>query len=85
MLRSDFINGLLSRNFGQHHAISAGLDFCDSDWVVVMDSDLRDRSEVISKLFAQAQEGFDIVFVARQTFLSILCSIKSMRCRAGTA
>ena len=26
-----------SRNFGQHYGITAGLDFCDGDWVVVMD------------------------------------------------
>lgn len=50
-----------SRNFGQHYAISAGLDVADSDWVVVMDCDLQDRPEDIVKLFEKAQEGFDIV------------------------
>jgi dolichol-phosphate mannosyltransferase len=55
-----------SRNFGQHYAITAGLDHCNGDWVVVMDGDLQDRPEVIPSLYAKAQEGYDIVFVARQ-------------------
>ena len=55
-----------TRNFGQHLAISAGLDVCDGDWVVVMDSDLQDRPEVIPQLFAKAQEGYEVVFVARK-------------------
>ena len=60
------IHGIrLARNFGQHVAITAGLDQADGDWVVVMDSDLQDRPEVIPELYAKAQEGFNIVFVNR--------------------
>lgn len=55
----------LSRNFGQHHAITAGLDACRGEWVVVMDCDLQDRPEEIGKLFSKAQEGFDVVFARR--------------------
>ena len=55
-----------TRNFGQHYAITAGLDACDGDWVVVMDGDLQDRPEVIPELYAKVQEGYDVVFVARQ-------------------
>ena len=55
-----------TRNFGQHLAISAGLDVCDGDWVVVMDSDLQDRPEVIPQLFAKAQAGYEVVFVSRK-------------------
>lgn len=51
----------LSRNFGQHHAIAAGLDFAHGDWVVVMDCDLQDQPEEIAKLYAKAMTGFDIV------------------------
>ncbi len=54
-----------SRNFGQHPAISAGLDYARGEWVVVMDSDLQDRPEVIPQLYAKAQEGYDVVFVNR--------------------
>src|SRR5699024_7714560 len=52
----------LSRNFGQHHAITAGLDFAYGDWVVVMDCDLQDRPEEIPKLYEKAIEGYDVVF-----------------------
>ena len=55
----------LSRNFGQHYAITAGLDFADGDWVVVMDCDLQDKPEEIIKLYKKAQEGFDAVFGRR--------------------
>jgi dolichol-phosphate mannosyltransferase len=55
----------LARNFGQHVAITAGLDHADGNWVVVMDADLQDRPEVIPELYAKAQEGYDVVFVNR--------------------
>lgn len=51
----------LSRNFGQHYAITAGLDFAYGDWVVVMDCDLQDVPEEIPKLYNAAQTGYDIV------------------------
>ena len=56
----------LSRNFGQHHAISAGLDFASGDWVVVLDCDLQDRPEEIARLWAKAREGHDVVFAERE-------------------
>lgn len=60
------IKGLnLSRNFGQHYAITAGLDHARGDWVVVMDCDLQDKPEEIAKLYAKAMEGYDIVFGQR--------------------
>lgn len=55
----------LTRNFGQHRAITAGLRTADADWVVVLDGDLQDRPEVIPELYAKAQEGFPAVFVER--------------------
>ena len=69
-----------SRNFGQHHGITAGLDHCDGNWVVVMDCDLQDRPEEILKLYAKAQEGYDVVLAKRKkrkdgklkTFFSLL-------------
>ena len=35
----------LSRNFGQHRAITAGLDHVNGEWTVVMDCDLQDQPE----------------------------------------
>ncbi|GAB3313181.1 glycosyltransferase family 2 protein [Hymenobacter humi] len=55
----------LSRNFGQHRAITAGLDYCRGEWVVVMDCDLQDRPEEIPALLAKAEAGFDIVLARR--------------------
>lgn len=55
----------LSRNFGQHYAIAAGLHYCSGNWVVVMDCDLQDRPSEIPKLYRKAQEGYDIVYALR--------------------
>jgi len=61
-----FVKGIkLSRNFGQHYAITAGLDQAQGDWVVVMDCDLQDRPEEIPNLYQKAQEGFDVVLARR--------------------
>jgi dolichol-phosphate mannosyltransferase len=60
------VKGLnLSRNFGQHYAISAGLSYAKGDWVVVMDCDLQDRPDEIPNLYQKAQEGYDIVYARR--------------------
>jgi dolichol-phosphate mannosyltransferase len=56
----------LSRNFGQHYAIAAGLEHARGEWIVVMDCDLQDRPEEIARLYAKAQEGHDIVFAERE-------------------
>ncbi len=63
-----FIKGIkLSRNFGQHYAITAGLDHAKGEWVVVMDCDLQDQPEEIHKLYSEAQQNnFDIVLAARE-------------------
>jgi glycosyltransferase involved in cell wall biosynthesis len=55
----------LSRNFGQHHAITAGLDQCRGEWIVVMDCDLQDQPEEIAILYNKALEGYDIVYARR--------------------
>jgi dolichol-phosphate mannosyltransferase len=55
----------LSRNFGQHHAITAGLDHSTGEWIVVMDCDLQDRPEEILKLYRKAQEGYRVVWGQR--------------------
>lgn len=55
----------MSRNFGQIKAITAGLDVCTGDYVVVMDCDLQDRPEGIVDLFNKLNEGYDVVFARR--------------------
>ena len=55
----------LSRNFGQHYAITAGLHYAKGEWVVVMDCDLQDRPEEIPALYQKVLEGYDIVYARR--------------------
>ncbi|MBA3358593.1 MAG: glycosyltransferase family 2 protein [Thermoleophilaceae bacterium] len=57
---------LLSRNFGQHAAITAGLAGSRGRWTVVMDCDLQEPPELIPRLYAKAQEGFDVVHTVRR-------------------
>lgn len=56
----------LSRNFGQHAAITAGLAHCSGNWAVVMDCDLQDPPEKIPLLYQKAIEGFDVVLARRK-------------------
>jgi polyisoprenyl-phosphate glycosyltransferase len=56
----------LSRNFGQHMAITAGLNNCRGEWVVVMDCDLQDQPEELVKLYNKAIDGYDVVWARRE-------------------
>jgi dolichol-phosphate mannosyltransferase len=51
----------LSRNFGQHNALTAGLDQVRGDWTVIMDCDLQDKPEDIGRLIEKTREGYDVV------------------------
>jgi len=65
-LRNHKVRGIrLSRNFGQHNAITAGLDAAAGEWIVVMDCDLQDRPDQLPKLWNKAMEGYDIVLARR--------------------
>lgn len=55
----------LSRNFGQHYAITAGIDHAVGKWIIVMDCDLQDLPAEIHALYAKAQEGYDAVLARR--------------------
>ncbi len=55
----------LSRNFGQHIAIEAGLEHAQGEWTIVMDCDLQDAPEMISPLYKTALTGYDIVLGRR--------------------
>jgi polyisoprenyl-phosphate glycosyltransferase len=56
----------LSRNFGQHYAITAGIDHAKGEWIVVLDCDLQDNPAEIIHLYNKAiQEQFDIVLAQR--------------------
>ena len=55
----------LSRNFGQMASISAGIEYSRGDAVVIIDADLQDPPEVISKMIEKWQEGYDVVYGKR--------------------
>lgn len=57
---------LLARNFGHQAAITAGLRIVTGDFVIVMDADLQDEPESISKLIAAARSGYDVVYARRR-------------------
>lgn len=55
----------LSRNFGQHYAITAGIEYCSGDLIIVMDGDLQDNPEFIPQLINEIEKGYEVVFVKR--------------------
>lgn len=61
-----FVGICLSRNFGQHAAISAGLTASRGEYVVVMDCDLQDRPEEIPRLYDHVRQGFDQAVAIRR-------------------
>lgn len=56
-----------SRNFGHQVAVSAGLDHCSGDAVVIIDADLQDPPELIPRLYERYKEGFQVVYARRNS------------------
>ena len=56
----------LSRNFGHQIAVSAGLDACRGDRIIIIDADLQDPPELIAEMDAQMNEGFQVVYARRR-------------------
>jgi dolichol-phosphate mannosyltransferase len=56
---------VLSRNFGQQAAISAGFDHSEGDAVVNIDSDCQDPPELIPEMIKLWKEGYDVVYATR--------------------
>ncbi len=52
----------LSRNFGKEIAVTAGLNYAQGEFVVIMDADLQHPPEIIPKFLQIAQQGYDIVY-----------------------
>jgi dolichol-phosphate mannosyltransferase len=55
-----------ARNFGHQAAVSAGLCHAAGDAVIVMDSDLQDPPEELSRFIATWRQGYDVVYAIRQ-------------------
>jgi dolichol-phosphate mannosyltransferase len=54
-----------SRNFGHQVAVSAGLEKCNGEKIVIIDADLQDPPELITSLYTKLNEGFDVVYAKR--------------------
>lgn len=63
----------LSRNFGEHGAVMAGLNLARGAYVITMDDDLQNPAEEALKLIGEAEKGYDVVYaqylVKRQSLL----------------
>lgn len=66
------------RNFGQHVAITAGLERSQGDFVIIMDCDLQDPPEAIPQLYNKINEGYHVVLANRNdrqdNWFKITCS-----------
>lgn len=56
-----------SRNFGHQIAVSAGIDLCKGNAVVIIDADLQDPPELILEMYEKYKEGYKVVYARRKT------------------
>jgi len=56
----------LSRNFGKEAAMSAGLEHCRGQAIILLDADLQDPPELIPEMMAKWREGYDVVNMQRK-------------------
>lgn len=52
----------LSKNFGQHAAIMAGLQYVGGELVIGMDDDMQNHPSQIRQFLEKEKEGYDVVF-----------------------
>ena len=58
-----FVQGAtLSRNFGQHNAIMAGLNLVSGQYIVLMDDDLQHPPEAIPNMIRELVAGADVCY-----------------------
>lgn len=66
----------LAKNFGQHNAIMAGLNYTEGDFIIGMDDDMQNHPSQIPLFLDKMEEGYDIVFgVFKQRKFSVLKNI----------
>lgn len=58
----------LSRNHGHQLALTAGLDLCRGDAVMIIDADLQDPPELLSEMMkVMREQGADVVYGVRRS------------------
>jgi glycosyltransferase involved in cell wall biosynthesis len=55
-----------SRNFGHQAALQAGLDQARGAAVILMDADMQDPPEVLSRFVEHWRQGYDVVYAVRK-------------------
>ena len=55
----------LARNYGHQIALSAGLDICRGQRILILDADLQDPPELVGQMMAKMDEGYDVVYGQR--------------------
>jgi undecaprenyl-phosphate 4-deoxy-4-formamido-L-arabinose transferase len=57
----------LSRNFGEHNAVMAGLNNASGEYCVIMDDDFQNPPGEVSKLVEECLKGYDVVYAQHDT------------------
>lgn len=57
----DFVT--LSRNFGEHNAVMAGINCAEGDYCVIMDDDFQNPPGEVHRLIDEIRKGHDVVYV----------------------
>ena len=52
----------LTRNFGEHNAVLAGLNQATGEYCVIMDDDLQNPPSEVKNLLREAARGYDVVY-----------------------
>lgn len=56
----------LSRNFGKEAALTAGLELCRGERILLLDADLQDPPELLPRMLAMMEDGADVVYGRRK-------------------
>ncbi len=60
----NFIKGInLEKNYGQHNAIIAGLNYISGSYIILMDDDLQHSPNYIINIVEQLKNGYDVCYV----------------------
>ncbi|WP_243439561.1 glycosyltransferase family 2 protein [Fundidesulfovibrio soli] len=57
----------LSRNYGHQIALTAGLNICSGDLILIIDADLQDPPELLPEMLAKVEEGCEVVYGRRRS------------------
>lgn len=63
---SFFVGVILTSNFGQHAAVTAGMKVAQGKYVVTLDADLQNPPEEVPKILEQLRAGYDVVGSIRE-------------------